>query len=498
MEELQVNLAFHDIHITFRSPHEVLNQCVNYKYMVITEDKHVKIMFSKMQKWEQVANFELYVTLEPHVEVGVKEITPTTIESEPSNRYKDQFCTHQGESSTLLVVEDEDEDCFGEDFGDRDEYEERIEQSDFDRGVDDHEITPNPHVDDTAECDEDDADATVRVQHVTNTTPIYESPAASFYANTLENMDDPEVVQKGVDNAIIMQETIHTISKKRGKVGYMAIKVDLEKAYDKLEWGFIHDTLLKVNLHEDLMVEEKCRETVWKPIKTSRNGIAFSHLFFADDLVFFAKADATNCSTIRDVLNEFCSKSGQMQIPGVPIKHKGRNSHDFNFVLDRVKNKVAGWKANLLSFAGRTVLVQTSSTSIPVHVMQCNDLPAKLLENIDRVNRNFLWGFLETEKKVHWVGWNKITKAKEEGGLSIHSAKGRNLSLLAKLNWRFHTEEALWANVLKSKYCTRRRLTARNPNKLPKSNVWAAISKGEKIFEKGTKWILGRESNLSF
>lgn len=52
--------------------------------------------------------------------------------------------------------------------------------------------------------------------------------------------------------------------------------------------------------------------------------------------------------------------------------------------------------------------------------------------------------------------------------------------------------------MLKSKYCTKRRLTTRYPNKLPKSNVWAAISKGEKIFDKGTKWILGRESNLSF
>ena len=41
--------------------------------------------------------------------------------------------------------------------------------------------------------------------------------------------------RKGVNNAIIVQEIIHTISKMKGKVGYMAIKVDLEKAYDKLE-----------------------------------------------------------------------------------------------------------------------------------------------------------------------------------------------------------------------------------------------------------------------
>ena len=36
--------------------------------------------------------------------------------------------------------------------------------------------------------------------------------------------------RKGIDNAIIMHEIIHTISKKEGKVGYMAIKIYLEKA----------------------------------------------------------------------------------------------------------------------------------------------------------------------------------------------------------------------------------------------------------------------------
>ena len=78
MEELQVNLALHDIHITFHSPHEVLNKCINYRYMAITEDKHVTFMFSKMQKWENVADFELYVSLQPRAEVGIEEIVQTT------------------------------------------------------------------------------------------------------------------------------------------------------------------------------------------------------------------------------------------------------------------------------------------------------------------------------------------------------------------------------------------------------------------------------------
>ena len=100
---------------------------------------------------------------------------------------------------------------------------------------------------------------------------------------------------------------------------------------------------------------------------------------------------------------------------------------------------------------------------------------------------------------MHWVGWQKVTWPKSEGGLGLHNAKGRNLSLLAKLNWRFHSEkDSLWSKVLRSKYCNRQRLDARNPAKLPYSRLWSAMKKGEDIFRKGTRWIVGRNSELSF
>lgn len=50
------------------------------------------------------------------------------------------------------------------------------------------------------------------------------------------------------DNIIIMQEVIHTMKRKQGMKGFMAIKIDFEKAYDPLRWKFIRDTLLQMNL----------------------------------------------------------------------------------------------------------------------------------------------------------------------------------------------------------------------------------------------------------
>ena len=132
--------------------------------------------------------------------------------------------------------------------------------------------------------------------------------------------------------------------------------------------------------------------------------------------------------------------------------------------------------------------------------MQCTALPKKLLDNLDRVNRNFLWGSTDDAKKVHWVGWHKVTKSKEEGGLGIQSSKGRNQALLAKLNWRFQLEkDALWVKVLNSKYCSFRRLHASNYDRLPCSRTWKAMKVGGEgeFFHKGIRWILRRSSSLS-
>ena len=120
--------------------------------------------------------------------------TPTLIENE-CHRYRDEFCTPQDESFTHLVEEDEDyvdhTAINGEDLENGNEYEETIERGDFDKDVDHHEIATNLHADDIFDCDENDVDNDIGVQHVTNTTPTYTPPTPSFYANTWESMVDP-------------------------------------------------------------------------------------------------------------------------------------------------------------------------------------------------------------------------------------------------------------------------------------------------------------------
>ena len=54
------------------------------------------------------------------------------------------------------------------------------------------------------------------------------------------------------------------------------------------------------------LIHDKCNTKLWDPLKVARDGLAFSLLCFADDLVLFAKADLKSSQSIKDVLDSFC------------------------------------------------------------------------------------------------------------------------------------------------------------------------------------------------
>nr|KYP44247.1 Transposon TX1 uncharacterized [Cajanus cajan] len=65
------------------------------------------------------------------------------------------------------------------------------------------------------------------------------------------------------DNVIIFQEVVHFMRYKSRRKGWMALKIDLEKVYNRLKWSFVKETL------HDIYLPHKFIDIVWTCISTS-------------------------------------------------------------------------------------------------------------------------------------------------------------------------------------------------------------------------------------
>ncbi|XP_062014482.1 uncharacterized protein LOC133731021 [Rosa rugosa] len=165
------------------------------------------------------------------------------------------------------------------------------------------------------------------------------------------------------DNVIVAHEIYHHLKMLRtGSDFELGIKLDMNKAYDRLEWDFLEAVLYKlgcspqwinlvmncvrsVNISvlvngkssqrfcptrgirqgdplspfhflfvSDILstiVKKACQTRQIIPIALTNSGPSVSHLLFADDTLFFVKASQHNCEFLSHILKAYCHASGQ-------------------------------------------------------------------------------------------------------------------------------------------------------------------------------------------
>ena len=125
----------------------------------------------------------------------------------------------------------------------------------------------------------------------------------------------------------------------------------------------------------------------------------------------------------------------------------------FSLIKERIWKKWKGWKEKLLSQAGREILVKAVIQAIPTYTMSCFKLPKGLIKVIETLIRKFWWGYRGEQRKIHWVGWDKMCRPKGEGGMGFRELEKFNDSLLAKQIWCLaYNEESLFHKVFKAKF----------------------------------------------
>lgn len=57
------------------------------------------------------------------------------------------------------------------------------------------------------------------------------------------------------------------------------------------------------------------------------------------------------------------------------------------------------------------------------------------------MDRRFLWGGDEENRKTSWVCWKEICQDRKERDLGVKNLELFNLALLLKWRWRMHVEQ---------------------------------------------------------
>ena len=214
--------------------------------------------------------------------------------------------------------------------------------------------------------------------------------------------------------------------------------------------------------------------------------VHISHLLFADDTIVFCEAKNEHLTHLSWILFWFEAASGlrinlakseiipigevegmdEMALElgcragqlsaiylGLPLGTPNKVISGWDWVKDKVRRRLALWKRQYISKGERITLIMSTMASMPMYQMSLFRMPKSVARRLEKLQRDFLWGWGNLEKKAHLVNWEVVCGDKEKGGLGIRKLTLLNKVLLGKWIWRFACDkEALWKQVLMAKY----------------------------------------------
>jgi len=165
-------------------------------------------------------------------------------------------------------------------------------------------------------------------------------------------------------------------------------------------------------------------------------------LEFADDTLFLCEDTLNDVLTLKVILRGFELASGlkinfhksklaginvqsntvecftktlncsQMGIPfkylGIEVGGNPRKKQFWEPVLNKLKARLSVWKGRFLSLAGRSCLINSVLTVVPLYYLSLFRAPESVCRRIIKIQTSFLWGWGKVNKPISWVSWKDV------------------------------------------------------------------------------------------
>ncbi|CAA0816243.1 RNA-directed DNA polymerase (reverse transcriptase)-related family protein [Striga hermonthica] len=223
-----------------------------------------------------------------------------------------------------------------------------------------------------------------------------------------------------------------------GRTGWISLKLDMSKAYDRVEWDFLRAVMDKRGFpsrFSRLILE--CISTKVFPslrraehlgnlvgMRCSRRSLRISHLLFADDSIIFTKASTSDMGHILSILDHYKAAPGHLinlektaitfspnisaqlqQEIGTRLRIHELQAHDtylglpsvvgrnksrtFASIREKIWKRLKSWDYRFFSSAGKEGLLKSVIQAMPVYFMSLFRFPNSICKQITGLMRKF-------------------------------------------------------------------------------------------------------------
>ncbi|XP_074314256.1 uncharacterized protein LOC141649465 [Silene latifolia] len=283
-----------------------------------------------------------------------------------------------------------------------------------------------------------------------------------------------------IENVLICQDIVKMYNRQAVSPRCL-FKIDLQKAYDTVEWSFVAQLLDGMGFPSDFSQKVmSCIQTTSYSLNLNgiffgffrgkrglRQGDPISPLIFALCMDYltrmlqfgnvqsimlmmrafssFSKAYGLFMNISKSEVTGFTEGSMPFRYLEVPIQATRLTKIECNILVEKMVNRIRSLGAKKLSYAGRLVLVNSVLNTLHNYWSGIFLIPKCVVKRIEAVCRNYLWDGSADYHRVPSVGWDKVTLPKEEGGLGIKRTAIWNIASVAKLvDWLYCKADRLW------------------------------------------------------
>ncbi|XP_074271397.1 uncharacterized protein LOC141595333 [Silene latifolia] len=317
------------------------------------------------------------------------------------------------------------------------------------------------------------------------------------------------------DNTMLAHELVSKYGRAHLTPRYL-LKVDIRKAFDSMNWGFLKDslTLLKfppqfiqwimaciTSPHYSLLINGEvhgffpgkcglrqgdplspylfviCMEVLSRLLRRLPRAVSFSyhpkcvhlnltHLVFADDLLVCTRGDLPSVAAVAKCLDQFSQLSGLHANPsktdlylggitdevrdliltatvfslgsfpfrylGLPLFNARITQGMYQPLLDKIKGRVMHWANASLSYAGKTLLVNSVIFGLNNFWGASVFLPKGIAKRITKICKDFLWGIEDGARRHVFMKLQLLCSPKLEGAIGIKEVLSWNCAQMIK------------------------------------------------------------------